>query len=153
MGFIRKHLSHFLFFLLLPLFSLLLPLLRYKILSREKTIEYIILNKCSAIRFGDGEISIILGGHGPNFQPSSQTLRQRLIEIAKSNDHNTLICIPGVFSWETIAPKLNKDAASFWKQFIIAHIFSIRKIFTLNKVYGDAFISRPYMDWTSSEKK
>ena len=150
MGFARKYLLP----LFVPLlFIFFLPLLRYKILSREKTIERIIQNKCSVIRFGDGELDIMLGGRGPNFQNATIELRRRLINIARSDSNNVVICIPGILSWNAIAHQLNQPALSFWRGFVVLRFFSIRTFFSADREYGDAFISRPYMDFTSLEKK
>ena len=68
---------------------------RLNILNSENTIKYIKDNECSIVRFGEGEIELILS---PNrdlgFQKRSVELSSRLLEILKSNNNKVLICIP-----------------------------------------------------------
>ena len=72
--------------------------LKANILSYEDSIEYIIKNRCSLCRFGDGEFNIINGGDIP-YQKYNPLLSKRLREILMScfepsaNERNIKIAI------------------------------------------------------------
>lgn len=79
---------------------------KLQILNSEKTIRYIISNKCSISRMGDGEFQMInhyLHKHTASnynidtFQGYNENLAIRLIEAYRSNSKNCLICIPYAF--------------------------------------------------------
>lgn len=75
-------------------------------LNSIDTILYILKNKCSVSRFGDGEFQMIdhLKKHGTEadfyidtFQHYDARLASRLLEVYKSNLSNHLVCIPYAF--------------------------------------------------------
>ena len=49
---------------------------KFKVLNKNKTLEMLQNKKCSFARFGDGEISILIGEKGPAFQNSNPELRE-----------------------------------------------------------------------------
>jgi glycosyltransferase family protein len=117
-----------------------------KVLSIEKTIEKIATENLSVIRFGDGEISIMedidLG-----FQKKDHELSSKLRVVLQSNLTGLLICVPGLFG------KLsNFKSRSFW--FTIHHLFKHgylwRDLLSRDQVYGDAFMTRPYLTYKNT---
>ena len=50
----------------------------------DESIEYLIKNKCSLSRFGDGEMKLILGNR-ISFQKYDSKLSKRLKEVLQSN--------------------------------------------------------------------
>jgi glycosyltransferase family protein len=115
-----------------------------KIMNFNDTITYIIENKVSISRFGDGEIKWILNDAKNSFQENSYELSIRLQEVLANKCENVLICIPDVFC------DLNRfrfTAKRFWR----LHLNRYRKAWMiyLNKDYyfGDSLISRPYISY------
>lgn len=41
---------------------------KFNVMSSLDTLDYLIKNQCSLVRFGDGELDIIFGHEGPKFQ-------------------------------------------------------------------------------------
>lgn len=115
----------------------------FKVKSIIETVDEIIKNRKSVIRFGDGEI-IIIRGKNIGFQKSDEKLRNSLIEIASSKSDNLLLCIPDVFN-SLLA--YTPPAKLFWESHLLSHRNVWLKYFSINNIYGNAFISRPYMDY------
>jgi glycosyltransferase family protein len=120
-----------------------------KVLSLNDTLDLIIKNNLSVIRFGDGEMSII-GRIDLGFQKTDDNLAARLKEIIKVNKPGLLICIPGMFS------KLNDfSGVAFW--FALHHQFRYRhewlELLSPSQVYGDTLITRPYLAYKQSIRR
>jgi glycosyltransferase family protein len=119
-----------------------------KIMTNAETIDYIIKNRCSVSRFGDGEIKLV-AGKDISFQTARPALRQKLQTVLGSDDDRLLVCIPDAF--ESVK-HFTEDDGRYWKK----HLAQYRKYwykYTLkNKVYGNAFISRVYMCFNEKEK-
>lgn len=108
----------------------------------DATIEKIILENLSAIRFGDGEMTII-NGYDIGYQQYNANLKNELVDIAKSKTKGIIICIPDIFH---DLSNQNHNAQIFWK----CHLQKYRKYWLLyfcsSTIYGNAFISRFYID-------
>lgn len=61
--------------------------------SDEEAVSRIVNEKCSMIRFGDGEFEIIAGNERASFQKYDMDLAVRLKEVIQSNQKNILIGI------------------------------------------------------------
>ncbi len=112
---------------------------KFKVLNGGETLEILKNKKYSFARFGDGEISILIGERGPAFQRSNSELREKLWSII--NNKNILIGWPGPLANE-------KSDNEFWTEFRIKHFFQLlilSKIFN-GFVFGDTQITRPYID-------
>lgn len=95
--------------------------------------------KCSFARFGDGEISILIGEKGPAFQNSNPELREKLWNVFSNS--KILIGWPSSLVEE-------KNIDGFWSRFCMSHFLQLlilSKIFNKH-VFGDAQITRPYID-------
>ena len=114
---------------------------RLHVYSIEETVKKIDADKCSIVRFGDGEISVIVG-EGLRFQEWDETLAQRLQDVLGSNEENLLVCIPDVF--EGFEKYKKWKGILFWRRLIVNTRKEWEKICT-NKNYYNAFISRPYI--------
>lgn len=116
---------------------------RPHVLSLEETISKTKKENLSIIRFGDGEMSLI-ANHDLAFQKSNPLLSEKLSIVLQSNDPKLLICIPGVF--ESLN---NFNKTAFW--FFLHHLFKYgyiwKNLLGKNQVYGDAFITRPYLTY------
>ncbi len=113
-----------------------------KILSIENTLDLLHEKSLSAIRFGDGEISLI-GKISLSFQKSNIKLAEELKKIIQVNDPKLLICILNI--WDKRIHELEKHVYTFE----LHHFLKYRAIWTsllsLTQTYGDAFITRPYI--------
>jgi glycosyltransferase family protein len=113
------------------------------VLSLLETINKIKTEKISAIRYGDGEMSLIYN-ENLGFQKNNTELSQRLRTILQTNNTKLLICIPGI--WGNIN---NFSKRSFW--FTLHHLFKFghrwEALLNKNQTYGDAFITRPYLNY------
>ena len=128
--------------------------LRYKkprVLSDTETLEYIIHHNCSISRYGDGEMNIMLG-HGILFQKFNKTLQQRLFQIAICDTCSHMVCIPNVFHGTTyLKAQFVKKSFQFWKKNLTFTTGYWYKYFR-GKQYGDAFISRFYMEKNNKKR-
>jgi glycosyltransferase family protein len=112
-----------------------------KILGLIETLDVIKNNELSVIRFGDGEMSLI-EDEALNFQQKNSELAIKLRSIVQIDKPGLLICIPGIWG------KLHGfTTVSYW--FILHHLFRYshawKKILVIDKIYGDAYITRPYL--------
>lgn len=126
-----------------------------RIMSSDKTLEYIKKHNCSIARFGDGEFDHILNVRDEGYQQRSEQLAEKLEEVLKNKNSNLLICIPKCFN--TIK-ECNDHSASFWiewgkknnhQQEIINLIRSHTGFFYK---FGDSQVTRPYIDWKSDKR-
>lgn len=118
-----------------------------RVMTSEETINYIIKNKCSIARFGDGELGIINGAN-LGFQSYDNKLAERLQKLLKiSPNSNMLICIPNVFSELDYEQNQN----SFWTNHLYYTRLKWYKSIIQNNIYGDAFISRFYSMYYNQE--
>ena len=121
------------------------------VLSAEQTINYILDNKVSISRFGDGEIEI-MAGLNLQFQTNDKKLADKLKQV-KTTD-KCLVCVPNIFSKKAFSRKLiKKDEYIFWRKNLIKHEYRYRKIFGKMPVLGDSFISRFYMRYNDKSKE
>ena len=118
---------------------------KINVVSIEDTINKILTNKCSIVRYGDGEIDVI-NGKALKFQDYDEKLAQRLEEIInlKPSD-KLLIAIPEIFNGLNI---YTKDEKEFW---------AISLLKTKNNwfkycqgTYYNAFLSRPYLRYKNN---
>lgn len=118
-----------------------------KIMSIEESIKYIIENKFSLSRFGDGEMKLICGNR-IFFQPFSKELSKRLKEVMNSNEDNHIIGIPDVFG---SLNQYSKEPRKYWSK----NLCDYRKYWydnlDMNKKYINSFISRCYMTYKNKD--
>lgn len=118
------------------------------VLSKEETLDMILKKKVSITRYGDGEFDVIKGGRAGHFQHASPELQKRLKEILHSDHPNLLVCIPKVYMDQ-------RKAIYSVQKFITIYMALNRKFFysilKTGKVYGDSFISRPYISFRNKK--
>lgn len=109
----------------------------------DDTLDYIINNKCSVSRFGDGEFKLACG-ESIRFQKYDKDLADKLSCILKSKENNLLVCISDIFKH----PKwMIKSSYKYTYNIVAVNRKKWIKKLDLNKLYGNAFISRLYFDW------
>lgn len=118
------------------------------VMDKSDTLEYIRSTKCSIGRFGDGEVSL-MAMIGIGFQRPSWKLRKELIEVARSNNPDFLVCIPYLIKDPS---HLVASSQKWWKSNlrlmggVWKHYFD-RK----NAVFGDTAITRPWLNIQDNE--
>ena len=127
-----------------------------KFVKIDTTINLIIANKLSLVRFGDGEFSLLLG-RGISFQSYSPQIQQRLKEVLQSDDDKILVGIPNVFgslehlvkdyAYHDFTPRL------FWRKHMVEYRSKIYQFINFDKEYHNAFISRPFLSWKENLAK
>jgi glycosyltransferase family protein len=119
---------------------------KIKILSPEYTISYIVNNKSSATRFGDGEMLIMDGEMDIGFQSKDENLSKRLNEIiVQKPDKKMLICIPKWLFKKTDLRKRTKKSQKWCKHYLLKHFKTWCDKVNLDVVYGDTSFNRNYI--------
>lgn len=114
---------------------------RPKVLSIPDTIDKVIREELSIIRFGDGEISL-LDGLDLGFQKQNFDLSRRLADILRANLPGLLICIPGIWG------KLDQfEPYAYW--FNMHHVYRYghiwKELLSVDQIYGDTNLTRNYL--------
>lgn len=114
---------------------------RYNIMNSIDSICYILTNRCSVSRFGDGEFGIIWG-IGNGFQKADKKLADRLKEVITIPIPNHEVAVPIHIKDKTIHinPRL------FWIPFTTEHAEDLRKLLSTNRIYLDTQLTRFYME-------
>lgn len=118
---------------------------RYKLMMEEETLRYIINNKCSVSRYGDGEFGI-MRNLSIGFQKTDNQLADRLREVAQHPIKGHLICLPSAL--KTLRG-LKKESGDFWRGEIGTKYLMWASTFKKHKIVGSTQISRFYMDYVS----
>lgn len=111
------------------------------IMTLEESINYIIKNKCSVSRLGDGELKLIIG-LDVYFQPCINDIGQRIKEVLQSEESNHIVGIPDVFG---SLKKYRKKHRKFWERHLSLYRQDWYNCLDMDKTYLNAFISRIYM--------
>lgn len=125
-----------------------------RIMRPEATIRYIEKHKCCIARYGDGEFDLVFKTRDLGFQPQSQEISDKLAAILANKNKNLLLCIPRCIN--TIEG-CNKHSGTFWIEWgKRGHheqiINMIRSYAGRNYLFGDAQITRPYIDWKTDAR-
>lgn len=115
-----------------------------KVYTIDETLNFIIKNKVSVSRFGDGELHMIDNFGDIGFQKSNEKLSYRLKEVLTSQNKDCIVCLP--FPLYSING-YTKKSQYFWKASVVQHYRRYKKYLDINKTYHNSFISRPYMDY------
>ena len=119
-----------------------------KIASIEETIDMIINNKLSICRFGDGELVYITEKRDLPFQIQDNNLRDRFIEILKSNNPSILVGLP--IGFQTLE-NLKDDVRTSWRAIVVWTYPQLRKYLDRNKYYYNSSITRLYIGFKNND--
>lgn len=109
----------------------------------DATLDYVIKNNASLIRFGDGEINL-LAGHSIPYQDYDEELVSTMREIISlPSSEDTVICLPDIFQNRFI---FTWWAIDFWK-IHLDHYADFYQSLSSDSWYGSTFVSRPYIDF------
>lgn len=139
-------------------FNLILDIAKYamtkikyrfpKVLSIEETLDVILSEKKSFVRYGDGEFNQ-LSQIAIGFQDGDEVLSKRLKEVLNSNSATCLICIPG--SLHTFSG-MEWKSRLMWMHLIGKYYKNYYLNFNFNTVYPNSLITRPYMDLSNKNR-
>ena len=114
----------------------------------DQTLDYIIENQSSIIRFGDGEMDLMLGKSIP-YQVYDENLASQLKEIiALQSDEKLVIGLPNVFADRS---NFTPAAEAFWKGHLEHHLKDYVELARADW-YGTTFVSRPYIDYVDKSQ-
>lgn len=115
---------------------------RINVKTNAETLDYILENKCSIARFGDGEFDIIAGQSIP-YQSYNESLARELREIvSRQSDNAFMSCLPDVFEK---TERYTDACNNFWKGHLEHYQLLYGELCTADW-YGSTFMSRPYID-------
>ena len=114
----------------------------------DQTLDYIIENQSSIIRFGDGEMDLMLGKSIP-YQVYDENLASQLKEIISlQSDEKLVIGLPNVFDNRS---NFTPAAEAFWKVHLEHHLKDYVELARADW-YGTTFVSRPYIDYVDKSQ-
>lgn len=109
----------------------------------DETLDYIIENKSSLVRFGDGEINMLAGDSIP-YQDYDEELVSIMRDIiGQESREEIVVCLPDAF---TDRFKFTSWAIPFWKDHMDHYMDFYRELCS-DSWYGSTFVSRPYIDF------
>ena len=125
-----------------------------RIMTPYQTISYIKKHRCSIARYGDGEFDHILDLKDEGFQRRTVTLTKELAKVLESKNPALLLCLPRCMN---TVKECNNHAGTFWiewgKNGHHQKIIDMIRSKTGKKYrFGDAQITRPYIDWETNER-
>lgn len=124
------------------------------ILDSLQTCNYILDNKCSVCRFGDGELQMISHwldkGNKENFgvdsfQDFDVELSKRLYEVLISQNDNLLVCLP--FPFKKASVYSGYDRLFFMREYL-SRKGMLDELFQNGKICGDTTFTRFYLHRT-----
>lgn len=123
-----------------------------KVMLIDETIQYILDNKCSVSRYGDGEIWIAVGGE-IIYQKQDAKLMQRLQEVLSSDEakNNHIVTVPDIFEDRKLALRTEVNQ-KFWREHLSIHRKDWYRFMIKDKQYFNTAISRFYMPIQDKEK-
>lgn len=120
-----------------------------KIKTIHETIDYIIEHNSSVARFGEGEVCIMEGG-GIYYQQYDKQLANGLTKILQlPSNEKFVVCLPGTLQ---SCEQYNDYCNQFWNGHILAYQNFYHSMINKEYWYGDALISRPYMDFADKSE-
>ena len=115
---------------------------KISILNSMDSIKYIIKNRCSVSRYGDGEFYVLMG-RGNSFQHPDAHLAERLEQVLTSNDVSNL-CLAIPYPLKD-ASRLRPSSKEFWGYFTMRHGETLLPFLSPKRQYLDTQLSRFYI--------
>lgn len=114
----------------------------------EDTMQHLLESNDSISRFGDGEMKLI-AGKDIGFQKYSEKLKLRLQEVLTSNIENHIVGILNVFGDLSI---YTEEIQTYFRNYLYEYNREFQfSVMDTNKIYYDAFITRPYISYKNRE--
>lgn len=122
---------------------------KINIMTIEETILYIIKNRCSVSRFGDGEFNL-LSDNPIGFQKNESTLVSQLRKVVLAEENTKcLICLPGIFQYEE---EYEKSTRKYFLKLLVHKRKEWYSYCNMNYCYGNADITRCYLELLDKSK-
>lgn len=120
------------------------------ILPAEDAIERICREKASLVRFGDGEFSLIKMRKRAIYQEADAELAERLQEVLHAKEDNLLMAIADIYG---SLERFTESAAEAVRHYLTPDVRTEHmELLELDRIYYDAFLSRPYVMFRDKEK-
>lgn len=113
-----------------------------KVSGQLETAQYLRYTNASIIRFGDGEIKLLLGRKNEGKEKPNKELSRRLEELFKLEDERIVIGLPNIF---TYCPYYRKVVYHSWYIRFADLVVWMKKNINYHKQYFDTFITSPYI--------
>lgn len=115
----------------------------------EKTLDMIINQHCSIVRFGDGELGLIDKCRFHKFQKDDDGLAKRLHEVLNSNEPGCLVAIADNYG---SLEKMTERGAESIRIYMTSGAREIQmKLLDLDREYHNAYLTRPYIYFKDKE--
>lgn len=119
--------------------------------SDEEAVNRIVDEKCSMIRFGDGEFEIIAGNDRVNFQKYDRDLGRRLKEVLQSDQKNILIGIANNYgNLELYSEEIADGIRGYMTEENTRN--SQMSLLDLDKVYYNTYMFKCYYPYKDKSK-
>ena len=121
------------------------------VMSIDETIDDIINNRKSVCRYGDGEFTTLIDKSNDIYYKQKRNIKlvNKLRLILKENRKGLIVCI-----WDYFGNL--DDYNDYYKKIARMHMNNLRMdiymFLDMNKIYGNAFISRPYIIYKDKSK-
>lgn len=121
-----------------------------KIMDVDRTVELLLKNKKCMARFGDNEFELMCGRVRTNYQDVDAKLGERLKEVLHSQNDNLLVAIANDYgNLSQYTDKAAQDIRSYMNRAVRRQHM---ELLDLDREYGDAYISRPYIIYRDKKK-
>lgn len=122
------------------------------IYSIKETAEELANTNKSIGRYGDGELSWMLGKNNGfnNFEKRSKKLSDRLLEVFQSDRKDFIVTLPDGFRKESF-DDFTSGSRKYWEYYITKKANKIYKLFDKDRKYFNTSVTRPYIDYNSNE--
>lgn len=117
--------------------------------SAQELLNVICREGKSLSRFGDGEFEIMRGNNRPWFQIKNEELAWRLMEIFQNNDERVLVAAAQNFINLDVYKERDADIIRIYMEGKTRQ--EIINFFNPARKYYDAYVSRPYIIYRSSQ--
>ena len=111
----------------------------------EEAVNKIVKERCSFVRFGDGEFEIMAGKEGPIFQKYSHNLAKRLLEVISSEEDRLLIGIANNYGNLDVYDEEIADGIRSYMRDEIREFH--RSVLQKDRVYYDAYMFKSYFPY------
>lgn len=119
-----------------------------KVIGIDQTLDYVIKNKSSLVRFGDGEVNLMWGWPIPYQNHDIELANQLKHIVGLESDEKLVVCLPDAFEDRFV---FTWWATPFWKEHMNVYMDFYKEL-CKGSWYGSTFISRPYIDYEDKSK-
>lgn len=119
-----------------------------KVQSIDETIEEMLNTEKSLVRFGDGEMTMMMGKN-LQLENHQQELADSMKRIIRYENDDLMVAICNIFEDLSM---YRKESQEFWKDHLVVRRKEYVKLCNKNRIYGNATISRCYYMYQDKSK-